>query len=405
MKITIIGAGISGLLNAYYLVKAGYDVEIFEQSDRAGGLIKTMQTNYGPMDYAASSLVNSSTFEALFDDIELELANKSPQAKVKNIYRGAIKRWPLGIAESLRFAAGIATLVISKDKGLNKERTIDDWGKAYLGKAGYRYLLETFLQGVYAGDGKQMSAPLILSSIFSRKTTRNKKIKPKISGSVMPINGMNELIDKLVLYLERNGVIIYYSSFINAKDIDSNQLTIIATSAPKAGKILNEMGIEEGMKLKLLEMINLASVHLVFDKEKPLFSGFGCLFPLSEGFNCLGILSGKNAFPNEYSQSVERWIIGGAHNNNVLNLDDETIIQLALDDRKILTKRQQEPIKAYVLRRPQSLPHYTAELRRILHNLTLPPNLYLVGNYLGGIGLSAIIKQSQTIVERISKTT
>jgi len=405
MKITIIGAGISGLLNAYYLVKAGYEVEIFEQSNDAGGLIKTKQTEYGPMDYAASSLVNSSVFEALFDGIGLELANKSSLAKVKNIYRGSMKRWPLGMLESLRFAVGILALMISKDKGLNKERTIDDWGNAHLGKAGYRYLLETFLQGVYAGDGKKMSAPLILGSIFNRKKSKNKKTKPKIRGSVMPINGMEELIDKLVAYLEKNYVKINYSSLIDAKDIDTRQPTIIATSAPAAGKILNEMGIKAGRKLESIEMLNLASVHLVFNEEKPLFNGFGCLFPVSEGFNSLGILAGQNAFPNEYSKPVERWIIGGAHNNDILSLDDEAIIQLALADRKKLTKEQLEPINSYVLRRPQSLPHYTAELKQILDNLTLPPNLFLAGNYLGGIGLSAIMKQSKTMAERISKTT
>ncbi|MCF6303611.1 MAG: NAD(P)-binding protein [Devosiaceae bacterium] len=31
MKISIIGAGISGLLSAFYLLRAGYEVEIFEK--------------------------------------------------------------------------------------------------------------------------------------------------------------------------------------------------------------------------------------------------------------------------------------------------------------------------------------------------------------------------------------
>lgn len=40
-KITIIGAGISGLTAAVYLHKSGFEVSILEASDRAGGRIKT----------------------------------------------------------------------------------------------------------------------------------------------------------------------------------------------------------------------------------------------------------------------------------------------------------------------------------------------------------------------------
>ncbi len=400
MKITIIGSGISGLLSAYYLVKRGYEVDIFEQSNRSGGLIKTMGSPYGPMDYAASSLVNSADFEALFDDIELEMAQIGKLAKVKNIFRGSMKRWPLNIVETIRFVAGVIKLKRSKDKGLNKGRTIDDWGKEYLGESGHRYLLETFLQGVYAGDGKKMSASLILSPLFNRKKV--KKIKPKVRGSIMPSFGMEQLTKNLAKYLQKNGVKIHYSSKVNANDIDLSQPTIIATSAPAAGKLLKGMGIEAGAKLAKHDMLDLASVHLVFNESKPLFKGFGCLFPVSEGFNCLGILAGNNGFPKEYTQPVERWIIGGAHNRNILAKSDEKIIELALTDRKKLADIEEKPIASIVLRCSQSLPHYTSELEEIIDSIKLPPNLHLIGNYLGGIGLTAILRESQKLAANIS---
>ena len=39
--VRVIGAGIAGLLTGFHLKKAGYDFEIIEKSDRAGGLLGT----------------------------------------------------------------------------------------------------------------------------------------------------------------------------------------------------------------------------------------------------------------------------------------------------------------------------------------------------------------------------
>lgn len=402
MKVTIVGAGISGLLSAYYLGKAGHDVEIFEKSKRAGGLIETLDSAYGPMDFAASSLLNSAVFEELFDDIGLGYATKSPLAAIKTIYRGGMKRWPLGPLETLRMIFGAGRVFLSKSKGLSKGQTIQNWGERALGKAGYKYLLETFLQGVYAGDCSKMSASLVLGPMFAKK---GKRTKPKLRGSVMPVGGMGQLIEKLSHYLESNGTVFNYGITLKASDFPRNLPTIIATSGPASGELLAQMGVSGGKKLSKHHMLGLISVHLVLDKEQSLFEGFGCLFPVGDGFDSLGVLAGKNAFPEEYSYPVERWIMGGAHSPNLLQFSDQKLIDLALNDRKKITGRDAFPKQSYVLRREKSLPHYTPELEAILDGLILPDNLYLVGNYLGGIGLTAIIRECQLLVERVEEPT
>ncbi len=400
MKITIIGAGISGLLSAYYLGKAGHDVEVYEKSKRAGGLIETLDSAYGPMDFAASSLLNSTAFEELFVDIGLEYAAKSPLAAIKTIYRGGMKRWPLGPLESIRAVFGAGRVVLSKDKGLAKGQTIKTWGERTLGKAGYKYLLETFLQGVYAGDCSKMSAPLVLGPMFAKKS---KRAKPKMRGSIMPVGGMGQLIEKLSRYLERNGTVFHYGVTRTPSDISNDHPTIIATSGPAAGELLAQMGVDMGTDLAEQQMLDLASVHLVLEGGNTLFEGFGCLFPVGEGFDSLGVLAGKNAFPDEYPYPVERWIMGGAHSPDLLQLSDEDLIGLALNDRKKITGEDAFPKQSYVLRRPRSLPHYTPELETIIDRLILPDNLYLVGNYLGGIGLTAILRECQLLAQRVEK--
>lgn len=402
MKISIIGAGISGLLSAYYLSKAGHEIEIFEKLDRPGGLIETLDTPYGPMDFAASSLINSKDFEAVFKDIGLEYAIKSPSAAIKNIYRNGMKRWPLGPLETMRLIFGAGVTFIKKDKGLSKGQTVKSWGERALGKAGYKYLLETFLQGVYAGDCSKMSASLVLGPMFAKK---KKRVKPAVRGSAAPIGGMGKLIEKLAQYLQNSGVVVHYGTTLNTNDISAHHPTIIATSGPAAGKLLTQLGVNMGTDLAEQQMLDLANVHFVFEGKDPLFKGFGCLFPVGEGIDSLGILAGKNAFPDEYPYPVERWIMGGAHSPDLLQLTDDDLIKLALNDRKKITGEVAVPKHSYVQRRPKSLPHYTAELETMLEGLVLPDNLYLVGNYLGGIGLTAIIRDCELLVERVKNST
>ena len=54
----IIGAGVSGLLMAYYLKKAGHNVTVFEK-ERVGGKIQTKHTEAGPAEKAANAIYTS----------------------------------------------------------------------------------------------------------------------------------------------------------------------------------------------------------------------------------------------------------------------------------------------------------------------------------------------------------
>ena len=53
-KIHIAGGGIAGLLAGWHLKHAGFEVKIFEKSDRAGGLIHSISGKYGLVEAAAN---------------------------------------------------------------------------------------------------------------------------------------------------------------------------------------------------------------------------------------------------------------------------------------------------------------------------------------------------------------
>src|SRR2546421_10271707 len=67
--INVVGAGFSGLTTAYFLTKRGFQVRIFEKTDRAGGLIHTIRSAHGLVETAANGLLNSARLEAMCPDI------------------------------------------------------------------------------------------------------------------------------------------------------------------------------------------------------------------------------------------------------------------------------------------------------------------------------------------------
>src|SRR5581483_7946726 len=62
--------------------------------------------------------------------------------------------------------------------------------------------------------------------------------------------------------------------------------------------------------------------------------------------------------------------------------------------------KRDESLALYVNRRPSAIPHYTIELERSLTNLPAPPpNIVVVGNYLGRIGLAKLIERAAVVAE------
>lgn len=186
---------------AYYLDRAGYDVEVFEKNSRPGGLINTVETKWGPCETAANGTLNSKAFEDLAAQVGLELLPSQKISRRRYIFRDRLRRWPLNFFETLIL---FFHFIFSRKRPY-KEETIKNWGERVLGVAGTKYAL-AILQGIYAGDPSRMSASLILKRLFDRK----KKIKSlqghdggrsggdrsQIRGLVSPKGGMLEFFVK-----------------------------------------------------------------------------------------------------------------------------------------------------------------------------------------------------------------
>lgn len=391
-KVAIIGAGFSGLTLAYSLQKKGIMAEVFEARAAAGGLI---QTSYQKVivEAAAHALLASADVEELFRDLQIELVKAGYVSNAKWIFRQKPKKWPLTLKETWK-ALGIPR------KPLPQE-TVADWVQRNLSQTLCDYLIAPGLQGVYGAQPDQLSATLIAGGF------QDKKLKPKkasLSGSVAPLNGMSELIQKL-----SQQTMIHYNSSENIESLQKRFSTVVvATSIQDAGKILLPVASEIAYKLSEIPLVSLLSATISFKNKTNRIQGFGCLFPKAEEFESLGVLFNSDIFPKR-GQNSETWIFAGDYES----LSSQMLLKKILRDRSRLEALDIDVDFCEVHRWPHVLPLYGLKLESLLAQWPEPRpfeagakvknGIYLSGNYLGGIGLAKILSYNKRLAARIEK--
>jgi protoporphyrinogen/coproporphyrinogen III oxidase len=162
VDVAVIGAGLTGLTAAFYLVKAGLSVAVIEKQERIGGVIRTIHKDgfiieAGPNTGVFSTPELVRLFDDLGDRCKPEFANS--KGKQRWIWKGG--RWhPL--PSGLRSA--IATPLFSwydkfrilaepfRKRGTDPYETVAQLVRRRMGKSYLDYAVDPFISGIYAGD-------------------------------------------------------------------------------------------------------------------------------------------------------------------------------------------------------------------------------------------------------------
>jgi len=397
--VKVVGAGFSGLVTAYFLVKKGFTVRVVEKTSRVGGLIRTIRTPHGLVETAANGILGSARLEAMCADIGVPLQTTRREGRKRFIYRNKPRQMPLDLSD-------IAKLLVRFGLNLNALNprpfeTISNWGARVLGKGATDYLLAPALGGIYAGDPNEMSASLIFGRAqLPGHLNTYRPVKGKVRGTVAPAGGMQRLIEGLCDYLTKAGVEFVFN---HDERSPADEPTIICLSARAASDYLTNSAPELSAALARIEMLSLVTSTCFFAADAATLKGFGCLFPRDQGFRARGVLFNDCIF--EGRGHGETWIFGGALDAKVVNLDDNELKNLIAAERDHLYGENDQPIECHITRWPMTLPHYSIELERVLTTLpALPPNMQLVGNYLGRIGLAKILERAAYVVDHFSET-
>lgn len=394
-KAVVVGGGFSGLVTAYYLSRRGFEVDLYEASSRLGGLLGTEKLDAGLVETAANGFILNDALVELLEDIGLDFIRPLKGARKRFIYRGAFRRWPLSLFETLSLIGKVLPRWFFNRKSFQPQtdETVWSWGLRCLNRAATKYLLAPGLQGIYAGDAHRMSAELILGPMFGGK-------KQKYRGTVSFKRGMGEFIAALEKKLTQQGVRIHLNTFYKVESLEVPHF--VCVSAATAAKVIEKVAPSLGDQLTQMEVLPVLSATVFFEKPRFKLEGFGALFPDDQQFRVLGVLSPSYIFENRGPGYSETWIFGGAHSPETLNMSNEQILELIQTERTRLFGLSDKIQDSRMHPWPKALPHYTLEHKKILNGLQLPKNLYLNGNYMGVIGLSKILIRSKELSHEIN---
>ena len=385
----VIGAGLSGLAAAWHLAEHDFAVTVFDRAPGPGGLIQTYATDHGLVETGANAFVRDEVVDGWFARIGLEPLTPRPASRRRYIFRdGKARRWPLALTESAALAMRVAYASVTRQlRGRNGE-SMADWGRRVVGPAATQWLVEPAMQGIYATGAAELSAAALLNG---RRRGRRQLIAPA--------NGMGEFAACLHARLVARGVRFEFNRTIET--IDAGVPTVIATGAPAAAELLRKLAPEVAARLRQVRAASLTTVTLFFDPHPDDLHGFGVLFPEASGVNALGVLFNADIFDGRSDVRSETWIVGD-RGRGLTALPEPRLLDMVAADRYVLCGRHAAPLSSHCSRWPQAIPVYDgaiAELNAAVD--TLPPGIALTGNYLGRIGVAALLQQAADAVNRI----
>lgn len=400
--VIVVGAGFSGLVAAWRLVKSGYHVQVFERADHVGGLIQTLPTGEGLVETAANGLRASARVEELFRDIGVPLRRPKPDSQRRYIcVDHGISRWPLSLTQTV---IGFCKLVRARSKPPKAGESVAEWGFRALGRPLTEQVLAPALQGVFAAPASELSARAVLARHFDRG--RKKPVRGRLRGTVAPADGMGQLIHGLESWLRKQGVVFSLGREITRDTLPSSAAggtVVLAVSAWQAAKLVREPALQSA--LAAVRAVPLVTVTVFFER-RPIVTGFGILFQ-EPNAGVLGVLQNSEIFDGRASRGVhsETWILGGLREGaELVTATEQRLLDLIHTVRvaQFDEKSRENFLSAVVTRWPQAIPLYDSVIERHQELFRRgEPGVALYGNYLGEIGLSGIIEDSARLSHQL----
>jgi protoporphyrinogen/coproporphyrinogen III oxidase len=464
--IVIVGGGITGLSAAHRLAaikkktKLPLEITLIEASERLGGVINSEKYDDYIVEHGPDSLIDQPAAISLFK--ELNIATKvvptnqfHRQAFVA--FQGRLHKIPKGFAmvapsDIFSFATSslfsvngklraLMDLVIPKCTSTSTDETVANFIQRRLGKEIFERAAQPLVGGIYMADLNQLSAKASLKrfvemerkhgSIIKGLLKEDRKHLATASGAryskfLTLDRGMQSLVDALSnsligerILLSSKALSVSYrtdkSWQIKLANEDSLRAdgVIITIPAFQAAKLLENVDSSLASNLAALENTSSAVVNLLFHKQDigDSLDGFGFVVPEIERRKILACAFISVKFPGRARENevMLRVFIGGSFMPEHQELSNEQLKDLAVAELKPYLKLHGDPIKSWVARWPNSMPHYqTGHLERVRSiemSIDQLPGIELAGNSYSGVGIPDCIvsgeKAAQSMLETI----
>ncbi len=446
------GAGISGLVCAYALRKAGIDAQIVEASDRPGGVIRSERRDGFLLEMGPQSFAGTQPLRQLCRElgIEGELLEAPRQAPRFVLIGGALREVPLSpsafFASSL-FSVGTKWSILRDVLGTSHPPEQDESITAFVRRKFSTELLEKlvgpFVSGIYAGDPEQLSlrgafpqlheaektaGSLVRGMMRSAKTTKD---APRERPSLLAFREGNETLvlaltanlgDSLRCNAEVKAVLrrtsgstekyeVRVSTAGRDETLEVDHL-VMATPTNVTSELLRQVDAGFESALAGITYAPVAVVSLGYRKDAvgSALDGFGFLVPRSAGLEILGSVWNSSLFPGRAPEAhaLLTSFVGGTTNPQAVTQGAEGLSSLVHREVAPLLDIKKAPLFSNVNVYQRAIPQYrlghTDRLAALSSLGAKYPGLKLVGNYLRGPAIGACIEQAFAVAEQIASS-
>ncbi|MFI5059105.1 MAG: protoporphyrinogen oxidase [Candidatus Acidiferrales bacterium] len=446
----VVGGGISGLVCAYSLRKAGVDAQLLESSSRPGGVIRSERRNGFLLELGPQSFSGTAPLLELCRNLGIDgqLVQAPPRAPRYVLVGGVLRKVPLSppafFASSL-FGAATKGSVLRDLFGTSQPPEQDESVATFVRRKFSGELLEKlvgpFVSGIYAGDPEQLSLRAAFSQLHEaeksagsiiRGMLRTAKAKkgPRERPSLLSFREGNETLVRALatrlgpalrcgvevtgIRLGSGGAAgkfeVRFTEGGREEVIGAGQL-VVAAPTNVASKLLGALDNSFERPLAGIGYAPVAIVSLAYRKSDVghTLEGFGFLVPRSAGLEMLGSVWNSSLFPNRAADGkvLLTSFVGGATNPQAVTSSSEALTSLVHREIAPVLKLRQEPMFSNVEIYQRAIPQYNlghGERLAALEALRAKyPGLWLAGNYLRGPAIGACVEQALAVAGEIAK--
>ncbi|HKC11091.1 MAG TPA: protoporphyrinogen oxidase [Vicinamibacteria bacterium] len=446
-RVAIVGGGVAGLALAHALGKKGapargVEALVLEGSPRAGGNIKTEVTDGYLLEAGPNGFLDSvpETLDLVRDlGLEGELLVSHDRARRRYIFRrGRLHPLPGGpgafLSSDLLSWPGKLRLVLEPLARPRPEgdETIHAFASRRIGREAAEFLIDPMVSGVFGGDARRLSLRACFPAMWQMETDHGgllrallaKMWKKRKRGRTEPLGAppgrltsFREGTETLVQALARargdtlqTGAPVRsltpagggYELALEGGGRVAADAVVLAGGAGESARIVEGLDGELASLLRGIPSAPLAVVCLGYAESSlpRALDGFGFLIPRGEGPRILGVLWDSSIYPGRAPSGrvLLRAMIGGAHDEGVLALDDAALLSVVRKDLKTTMGLDADPALVRIFRHPGGIPQYTVghldRLARAEARLERHPGVYLAGCAYRGVAINSCVAEA-----------
>jgi protoporphyrinogen/coproporphyrinogen III oxidase len=451
-KVTILGAGISGLASAHWLEKEGYDITILEQYSKPGGAMTTKFVDDFLVDFGPNSgLETTPKIKEIVDAVGLtdEMIYANEEGNIRYILKNN-ELLPLPTSPGKFLASKLfstsAKIRLMKEPFIGKSKegyyqSISEFVTRRLGKEFLDNAIDPFVSGVFAGDPNKLSVKSAFPKLYRLEELYGGLIKGMVKGAKERKKRNEDSKQNAKMFSFRNGMQtfpkaiaekiegnIFYNCSIESITKNDSKFVVEIEKDGQKGNIVSDVvlstipaqklsihtdSIDPSLTKHLNEIFYppVLVLYLGYDKKviKQKLDGFGFLIPSNEKKKFLGAIWSSTIFENRAPEDKAAFTIfvGGARNPDFSISEVESRMKEAIKEFQLIMGITSPPILVEQKFWNKAIPQYN--LGYIEHEQYFEkfekenPGIFLSGNFRGGISVGDCVKSSYTNFEKIKE--